>query len=129
MKRINQLPVRKCTGSSSPTVTKSATGKIISKLSGPLTDAYRNLILGGADQTGSIANREIQLAVQATRAGYGARGLAGSGIAQAGEQQAAADTGMKVWQQYVQNLLGLGQLGTNNPTVTPNQPRGIFGLK
>lgn len=117
-------------GGGAPKSQLSPTGKIIQKLSPELTAALRTQLIMGPEQAGSLANREIQQATQAVRGGYGARGLAGSGIAQAGETQAASDVAMQVGQQYANQLIGVGQLGTGSPSYPPpQQPSGLFGMK
>lgn len=119
-------------GQSQPKPQFGPTAQIIGDLKAPLKSAlYENLIGPGAfATTGKLAEREIQQATQAVRGGYAARGLAGSGIAQAGEQQASSDISQQVGQQYAQNLIGVASLGTGGPSYAPQQqPRGLFGLK
>ena len=122
---------RHCSGgSSAPKPQFGPTADIIKKLSPQLTTALGTQLVAGPEQAGSLAQREIQQATQAVRGGYAARGLAGSGIAQAGETQAASDIAMQVGQQYANQLIGVGQLGTGSPSYAPQQqPRGLFGMK
>jgi hypothetical protein len=107
----------------------SPSGKIIGGLSGPLSEAIQTQILN-PDASNALTEREIQGATQAVRSGYGARGLAGSGIAQAGETQAQQDILLKAGQQQAQNIIGVLGAGSGAPSYAPQAtPRGFMGLK
>jgi len=56
----------------------------------------------------------MQRAVNQVRGGYGARGLAGSGIAVAGEQNAIGQVALQGQQQAAQNLTNLLAAGSGN---------------
>jgi len=117
-------------GGGTPKPQFGPTANIIKTLAPQLTDALKTQLIAGPKQAESLANREIQQATQAVRGGYAARGLAGGGIAQAGETQAASDIAMQVGQQYANQLIGVGQLGTGSPSYAPQQqPRGFLGMK
>ena len=95
---------------------------------GPLTSAISSDIIN--DPFANLASRQMTQAVQQIRGGYGARGLAGSGIAQKGETEAIQDLALKGAAQRAGQLTGL--LGTasappSHPGGTPTQGGGFFG--
>jgi hypothetical protein len=78
----------------------------------------------------ALTNRTIQKAVENSNAQYGARGLAGSGIAQKGAEQAGTDAALQGEQLNQQGILGVLQAGSGNTSFGPAPtPRGLFGLK
>lgn len=116
-------------GSRSPKPTPSPSGEIIKRLSGPLSDALLKQII---DPTANenLTQRTVQQAIQTSNAQYGARGLAGSGIAQRGAQEAAMDALLRGQERQSQALIGVLGAGSGAPVYPPpQQPRGIFGLK
>lgn len=107
----------------------SPAGKIVGGLAGPLSDAIQTQILN-PDATNALTQRQVEGAISAVRGGYGARGLAGSGIAQAGEQEVASDIIMKAGAQQAQNVIGVLGAGSGAPSYAPQAaPRGFMGLK
>jgi len=78
------------------------------------------------------ASREYQLTQDALRGSYGARGLANSGIAIQGEQNALSDIMLKSQAQRAGQLTGLLGTASSSPSFpggTSPQPRGFMGLK
>jgi len=78
------------------------------------------------------ASQEYQLAQNSIRGGYGARGLAGSGIAVQGEQDALKDLLLKSEAQRAGQLTGVLATASSSPSFpsgTPNQGSGFLGLK
>ena len=73
----------------------SRPGFFIPGLTPDIKSAIQAKILGPAGDFGALTKRAIQQAIAATRGGYGARGLAGSGIAQRGEEQIASDLALQ----------------------------------
>jgi hypothetical protein len=107
----------------------SESAKIVRDLynRGPLNTGLTNVLSPNSDD--AYAQMAQKRLVESIRGGYGARGLAGSGIAQKGETEAAsnlfADLAMKKEQIPVQILgAGGGAAGT-----TPIPGRGFMGLK
>lgn len=123
-------PMAMCGGSGgAPKPTKSESGKIIGRLSPQIEQSIRGQILDPTNNE-NLTKRTIDLAIQKSNAGYAARGLAGSGIAQRGSTQAATDAALAGSQQQQQALIGLLGAGSGAPTFAPQpQPRGMFGLK
>lgn len=123
-------PIAHCGGGGSsqkPQVGESA--KIIGQLSPEIVQGVRGQILDPTSNE-NLTKRTMDLAVQNSNAGFGARGLAGSGIAQRGAEQAGTDAALAGAQQQQQALIGLLGAGSGSPTFsTPPQPRGLFGLK
>jgi hypothetical protein len=107
----------------------SPAGGIVQGLSGPLSEAIQTQILN-PDAQNALTGRMVQGATQAVRGGYAARGLAGSGIAQAGEEQAVQDILLKAGAQQAQNVIGVLGAGSGAPSYAPQAtPRGFMGLK
>lgn len=107
----------------------SPAGGIVKGLSGPLSSAIQTQILN-PDAQNALTQRMIEGAVSTVRGGYGARGLAGSGIAQEGENQAAQDILLKAGAQQAQNVIGVLGAGSGSPSYAPQAtPRGFMGLK
>jgi len=87
---------------------------------------------GGNERIDAATERAIQQGVRSTRGGYGARGLAGSGIAISGEQDVASDIALKAAQQERAASTDLLRAGTWSPSIgqpQAQQPRGLFGMK
>lgn len=107
----------------------SPSGGIIKGLSGELSGAIQNQILDPTNVE-NLTQKAVEGAVSTVRGGYGARGLAGSGIAQKGETEAATDVLLKGTQQQAGNILGVLQAGSGAPSYAPfAPPRGFMGLK
>jgi hypothetical protein len=116
-----------------PKAEYSPAGKIVGDLygkggGGPLGGALRNILANPGDDP--FTQRQLDVLTQRTRGGYGARGLAGSGIAAQGEQDVMRDfllnRGEQKQGQAIQ-ILGTG--GTAPQFGTPQQPRGFLGMK
>lgn len=125
-----QGPIAQCGGGAkAPKATESASSRIIAGLAPEITQGLKSFILDPTSNE-SLTKRTVDLAVQQSNAGYGARGLAGSGIAQRGSTQAATDAALAGAQQQQQALIGLLGAGSGSPVFGPQQqPRGLFGLK
>lgn len=96
----------------------------------PLTEAISGSIIDNPFQ--NAASREYQTTVDSLRGSYGARGLANSGIAVQGEQQALSDIQLKAQAQRAGQLTGLLGTASSSPSFpggTAPQPRGFMGLK
>jgi hypothetical protein len=112
----------------------SVSGKIVEDLYGrgdqPLKTSLGNILKNPGDDP--FTQRQLDVLTQRTRGGFGARGLAGSGIAQASEQQALSDflmqRGEQKQNQAIQ-ILGTGNSSPTQVTGTTPQPRGFLGLK
>lgn len=110
----------------------SAAANIISDQynNGNFKNALQNDIVN--DPFMNQASRQYQLASDANNGMYGARGLANSGIAIAGQQQNLNDILLNEQAQRAGQLTGLLATASSSPsfaTGTPNQPRGFLGLK
>jgi hypothetical protein len=106
----------------------SESAKIVKDLyGGPLKPALYSVLSPTTDD--AYSQMAGQRLVQGIRGGYGARGLAGSGIAQKGEAEGLAnlmtDLAMKKEDKAVQ-ILGAGGSATG---TTPIPGRGFMGLK
>ena len=123
-------PTAQCGGSGgTPKPQTSPGGDIIKGLSGPISGAISGQILDPTNNA-NLTKRTMDLAVQNSNAQFGARGLAGSGIAQRGAEQAGTDAALAGAQQQQQALIGLLGAGSGSPVFAPQQPpRGLFGLK
>lgn len=116
-------------GGGAPKQTQSQSSRIIGQLSPQIKAGIQNQILDPTNNQ-NLTKRTIDLATQSSNAGYAARGLAGSGIAQRGAERAATDAALAGSQQQQQALIGLLGAGSGSPTFAPQpQPRGMFGLK
>lgn len=95
---------------------------------GPLKTSMNN-ILSPTSQN-EYAQNSLRQLTQNVRGGYGARGLAGSGIAQKGETEAAnnfmLDFGNKGQDRAIE-ILKAGSSGVSSQT--PIEGRGFMGLK
>ena len=126
-------PVAEAKGSSVkyPKPSYSAAGQIImGDLRQPLTGALKDSIINNPFTDAS--SREYQLAQDSIRGSYGARGLANSGIAIQGEQQALSDIALKSQAQRANQLTGILGTGSSSPSFpggTPQQGSGFLGLK
>ena len=92
---------------------------------GALGPALLEEIIGGGERSGMLTERSIQQAINASRGGMAARGLAGSGIAQRAEEDVATDIALRGAQQRA-NWLG-GLISNSSSGGQPQQPRGIKG--
>src|SRR5262245_29285612 len=109
----------------------SPTGNVLSQphMQGVLGRAIEDQILN-PDASNAVTQRQVEGAIQAVRSGYGARGLAGSGIAQRGEESAASDIILKSGENQRQNVVGVLGAGSGSPSYAPQPtPRGFMGLK
>jgi hypothetical protein len=107
----------------------SASGKIIGGLAPEISSAIQSQILD-PNNAQNLAALNVKGAVSQARAGYAARGLASSGIAQRGETEAAQSALLNAQDVQSKNLVGLLGAGNGSPTFSqPPTPRGIFGLK
>lgn len=102
--------------------------KIVQGISGPISNAALQTI--NPVSTDAYAQRAGQQLVQGIRGGYGARGLAGSGIAQRGEAEGLSDLNMKLALEKEKNVIGLlGTAGSGVSSQSPIAGRGFMGLK
>ena len=109
----------------------SPTGRILDypHMQGVLGAAVENQVLN-PDAQNALTQRMIEGGISAVRGGYAARGLAGSGIAQRGENEVASDILLKAGQQQAQNVIGVLGAGSGAPSYAPQPtPRGFMGLK
>jgi len=121
-------PIAECKDSGGKQV-QSQSSKIIGQLSPQIKQGIMSQILDPTNNE-NLTKRTIDLTTQASNAGYAARGLAGSGIAQRGATRAATDAALAGSQQQQQALIGLLGAGSGAPSFSPqSQPRGMFGLK
>ena len=100
------------------------------EIAGPLKTAIGNDIITNPFM--NQASREYQMASDASNSMYGARGLAGSGIAIQGQQQALSDIATKTQAQRAGQLVGLLGTASSSPSFpggTSPTPRGFMGLK
>jgi hypothetical protein len=96
----------------------------------PLTNALQQDIINDPFQ--NQASRQYQLASDANNAMYGARGLAGSGIAITGQQQSLNDIATNEQAQRAGQLTGILGTASSSPSFpggTSPTPRGFMGLK
>jgi hypothetical protein len=110
----------------------SPAGKIVTDLygRGPLRGSLENILANPGDDP--FTQRQLDVLTQRTRGGFGARGLAGSGIAQQAEQQAMSDFLMQRGEQKQDQAIKILSTGSSSPTQvtgTTPQPRGFLGLK
>ena len=121
-------PVAECKDSGGKQ-TQSQSSRIIGQLAPQIKQGILSQILDPTNNQ-NLTNRTVDIAMQKSNAGYGARGMAGSGIAQRGATQAATDAALAGSQQQQQALIGLLGAGSGAPSFSPQaQPRGMFGLK
>ncbi len=107
----------------------SPSGKIIGGLAPQLSAALRDRVID-SDSGTNLTNRAIQKAVQNSNAQYGARGLAGSGIAQRGAEMAGSDAALQGADNEAKQLIGVLGAGSGAPSFSPpTPPRGFMGLK
>ena len=102
------------------TITGPASGKPMT-IGGPGTgiSAYQ------VPQT--LTDLQMNQAVNQIRGGYGARGLAGSGIAASGEQQAVGQLALQGAQQQATNLTNLLAAGSGQTSQQSSGGGGMFG--
>jgi len=109
----------------------SPAGQIVGNdLRQPLVGAIQNDIINDPFQ--NQASRQYQQTVSDLRGSYGARGLANSGIAIAGEQKALGDIQANAQAARAGQLTGILATGSSSPSFpygTQSQPRGFLGLK
>ena len=108
----------------------SESGKIVRDLyqTGPLKPALYNTLSPNSDD--AYAQMARDRLVQSIRGGYGARGLAGSGIAQKGESEGVAN--MLTDLAYRKEQIPAQILATASGSPSFGQPapgRGFMGLK
>lgn len=99
-------------------------------IKGPLTNAIQGDIINDPFQ--NQASRQYQTTVDSLRNGYGARGLAGSGIAIQGEQQALNDIQLNAAAQRAGQLTGLLATASSSPSFPNGATKpgsGFMGLK
>lgn len=108
----------------------SESGKIVKDLygRGPLNTALTGILSPNSDDPyAQMAQKRL---VESIRGGYGARGLAGSGIAQKGESEGVAN--MLTDLAYRKEQLPVQILATGSGSPSFGQPaagRGFMGLK
>ena len=118
-----------CGGGGGGKPAQSQSSRIIGQLAPQIKQGILNQILDPTNNE-NLTKRTIDLATQSSNAGFAAKGLAGSGIAQRGSERAATDAALAGSQQQQQALIGLLGAGSGAPSFTPQaQPRGMFGLK
>lgn len=112
----------------SPKSEKSEASKIVGDLRGPLTGRLSGILQPAAEDP--FFQRTLEKGVQKVRGGYGARGLAGSGISLQGEQDFIGDATLGRDEQKANQAIQILGAGSGAPTFAPAQaPRGLFGLK
>jgi hypothetical protein len=109
----------------------SAAGEMIREdLREPLGGAIKDSIINNPFLDAS--SREMQTTTDAIRGSYGARGLANSGIAVQGENQAISDIMLKSQAQRAGQLTGIMATGSSSPSFAGQQERpgkGFMGMK
>jgi hypothetical protein len=125
-------PVAELKGPSAPKAQYSASGKIVNNLygggSGPLGSSLKNILANPGDDP--FTQRQLDVLTQRTRGGYGARGLAGSGIGIQGEQDVQRDFLLNRGEQKQNQAIQILGTGSSSPTQgQAQQPRGFLGLK
>ena len=109
----------------------SAAGQIVgTDLREPLVGAIKDDIINDPFQ--NQASRQYQQTVSDLRSSYGARGLANSGIAIAGEQKALGDiqaNAQAARAGQLTGILGTASSSPSYPNGTQKQPSGFLGLK
>lgn len=109
----------------------SIASQIVNKdLRGPLAGAIKQDII--TDPFQNAASQQYQTTVDSLRSGYGARGLANSGIAIQGEQDALKNIQLASQAQRAGQLTGVLATASSSPSFpsgTPQQGSGFLGLK
>jgi hypothetical protein len=109
----------------------SPAGEIIREdLREPLVGSIKDSIINNPFM--DAASREMQTTTDAIRGSYGARGLANSGIAVQGENQAISDIMLKSQAQRAGQLTGILATGASSPSYASQQERpgkGFMGMK
>jgi hypothetical protein len=109
----------------------SAAGEMVrGDLKDSLTGAVKESVINNPFLDAS--SREMQTTTDAIRGSYGARGLAGSGIAVQGENQAISDIMLKSQAARAGQLTGIMATGSSSPSYAGQQERpgkGFMGMK
>jgi hypothetical protein len=117
-------------GSKTPKREDSMSGIIVGDLyrRGPLRGALENVLSSPGDDP--FTQRQADLLTQRVRGGYGARGLAGSGISVQGEQDTLRDfLAQRGEAKQNQAIAVLGTGGTAPQFPQKQQGTGFLGLK
>ncbi len=119
-------------GPSAPKPVTSPSGRIVRNLygggKGLLADSLKGILSNPGDDP--FTQRQLDVLTQRTRGGFGARGLAGSGIATQAEQQAQSDFLLNRGEQKQGQAISILGTGSGSPSVVPGStPRGFMGLK
>jgi hypothetical protein len=122
-------PVAQAKGSTAASPSMPASGRILLRdLRQDLSPAIRQDIIN--DPFRNEASVQYRDTMNQIRGSYGARGLAGSGIAIEGEQRAIGDIQAKAQAQRAGQLTNILATGSGAPTsIAGSQPRGFMGLK